>query len=277
MEQQLHLLTGVYALNALTDAERDDFERFALTDSQTLEEVRSLSETAALLSYGAEQEIPPAALKANVMAAIRNTRQLPASSVVRDIATAPSPGTSRRRPTRPAAGTASTNRNRWIPTLSAAAALVIFAGVGVGGWMAGQNATQQELAKEIAALQAQQSATAEQQAAMLSIVGSPDAKIATTALSEGGTVTVASSGKANKAAVLVSDLPALPADKTYEMWFISATGAVPAGLMASPDPSSPAMKVLNGPLGGATHVGITVEPAGGSPIPTTTPIVVQAL
>ncbi|AIY02813.1 hypothetical protein ART_3214 [Arthrobacter sp. PAMC 25486] len=285
MEQQLHLLTGSYALNALGEKERGDFERYALTDAQTLEEVRTLSETAALLAYGTPTETPPPALKADVMAAIRNTRQLPAASVVRDISTAT--GTSARsrsasghRAGRPADARQpadNDSRRRWLPALSTAAALVIFAGVGLGGWVAGQAATQRDMEQKIVAIAAQQQAAQAQQEAVLGIVSSPDAKLATTALSDGGSVTVASSGKANKAAVMVQDMPPLPSDKTYELWFISAAGAVPAGLMANHDPAVAGMQVLNGPLGGATHVGITVEPAGGSPAPTTTPVVVQAL
>lgn len=283
MEQQLHLLTGSYALNALDDAERLEFERYALENPQTLEEVRSLSETASLLAYATEPETPPAALKADIMAAIRNTRQLPASSVVRDISSAkPSsresvPEARAAAAARGRSGTAGSQRPRWVPLLSAAAALVIFAGVGVGGWVAGQNSTKQDMAAQIQALQSQQAAAQEQQDSMLAIMASPDAKIATTALSDGGSVTVASSSKANKAAVMVNDLPALPADKTYELWFISAAGAVPAGLMSHDDPSVPGMQILAGSMGGATHVGITVEPAGGSPAPTTTPLLVQAI
>lgn len=275
MEQQLHLLTGSYALNALDDAERLEFERYALENPQTLEEVRSLSETASLLAYATEPETPPAALKADIMAAIRNTRQLPASSVVSDLASARA--SKNAAAARNSSGTPAQQRPRWVPLLSAAAALVIFAGVGVGGWVAGQNSTKQDMAAQIETLQSQQAAAQEQQDSMLAIMASPDAKMATTALSDGGSVTVASSGKANKAAVMVNDLPALPADKTYELWFISAAGAVPAGLMSHDDPSVPGMQILSGSMGGATHVGITVEPAGGSPAPTTTPLLVQAI
>ncbi|MFQ4149211.1 anti-sigma factor [Arthrobacter sp. LAPM80] len=274
MEKQLHLLTGSYALNALDEAERGEFERYALSDPQTLEEVRSLSETSALLALGTPEETPPPELKANIMAAIRNTRQLPSTSVVRDISTAPSRhGRSNRRSG--GSGTETNGRSRWVPLISAAAALVVVAGA--GGWAAGQNATQNSMEEKLSALEAQQRSAQDQQNTVLAIVGSPDAKIATTELSQGTTVTVASSGKANKAAVMVNDMPVLPAGKTYELWFISAAGAVPAGLMSVEKPVGPGLQVLNGPLDGATHVGITVEPAGGSPAPTTTPLVVQAL
>ncbi|ALE07945.1 hypothetical protein AL755_17245 [Arthrobacter sp. ERGS1:01] len=255
----MHLLTGAYALNAVNDADRADFERHALGNAETREEVRTLSATAALLAYGTAEETPPPELKANVMAAIRNTRQLPASNVVRDISSARSRSTH----------AVPVQRRRWVPLVSAAAALAVLGGVGVGGWAIGQNSQSSQVADSKNIQQQQQ--------ALLAIMASSDAKIATSSIADGGTVTVASSGKANQAAVMVRNLPAPPAGKTYELWFISATGAVAAGLMNDHDPAVPSMQVLDGPLGGATHVGITVEPAGGSPKPTTTPILVQAL
>lgn len=260
MEKQLHLLTGAYALNALSEADRAEFERYALGNLDALEEVRGLSETAALLAFASPAEVPPPEMKANVMASIRNTRQLPASSVVRDISSA--------RKTSGRSRTSSQERSRWVPLVSAAAALALFAGV--GGWVVGQNSSESDLHKQLLASESQQEA-------LLSIMAAPDAKIATTAVSTGGTVTVASSATANQAAVMVKGLPAPPPGKTYEMWFISAAGAVPAGLMSDHDPATPSMQVLTGSMGGATHVGITVEPEGGSPAPTTTPIVVQAV
>lgn len=276
MENQLHLLTGAYALNALDNRERSDFERLALTDPQTLEEVRSLSETAALLASVTPAETPPPALKANIMAAIRNTSQLPASAVVRDISTAAgSSKTAGSRPLNRATGSRAVGSrqgppkgNRWVPALSAAAALALLGGVGVGGWVIGQNSSDDLVNQQLAAAQAQQEA-------MLTIMSSPDAQIATTSLPNGGAVTVASSIEVNKAAILANDMPPLPEDKTYELWFISDAGAVPAGLIDSVQAS--AMQILNGEVGGATHVGITVEPAGGSDKPTTTPILVQKI
>lgn len=265
MEQQLHLLTGAYALNAVTDAERTAFERHALGDAQTREEVRSLSETAALLAYGTPAETPPPELKATVMAAIRNTRQLSPSAVVQDLGTARTrPGSTTARPRHPGAP-----RRRWVPALAAAAALLIFAGAGVGGWVVGHGSGQQGVEQQLAAERAQQ-------AAMLAIMAAPDAKVATVKVGAATLVTIASSGQANQAGVLVKDMPAAPAGKSYELWFITAKGAVAAGLM---DVSGTAngVQVLQGPLDGATHIGITVEPAGGSPQPTTTPILLQAI
>ena len=71
MDKQLNLNTGAYALDALDNDERADFERYALTDPQAADEARSLAETAALLAFGTEEEAPPAQLKTDLMAAIR--------------------------------------------------------------------------------------------------------------------------------------------------------------------------------------------------------------
>lgn len=271
MDKQLHLNTGSYALDALDNNERAEFERFALTDSQTAEEARGLAETAALLAYGTEPQAPPPQLKADVMAAIRNKRQLTDqtnNTVVREIASA-------KKHRSHAASSHTAQGNRWMPALSAAAAMLVVAGV--AGWVVGQSSSDADMQQRLVALEAQQAAAAAQQEAMLGIVGAADAKIATTEMADGASVTVASSGKANQAVVLVQGMPELPSDKTYELWFISAAGAVPAGLMQNPGSPTPGMQILEGPLGGATHVGITVEPAGGSPAPTTTPLMVQAL
>lgn len=268
MEEQLHLLTGAYALNAVNDIDRAAFEKHALADEQTREEVRELSETAALLAYAIEPETPPAHLKANVMAAIRNTRQLPAASVSRDSAQ-----------TRPQARTArSTTRTRpgarphltVLRGLAAAAAVLLVVAGGVGGWAIGHNSGSNFAVQQLTEIQKQQQAFA-------AIMAAPDVKLASSKLEDGAVVTVASSSSVDQAAVSVKGIPQLPADKTYEMWFISATGAVPAGLMTAPAGGAPGLLVLDRNINGATHVGITVEPKGGSTQPTTTPILVQKI
>ncbi|MDO5751769.1 anti-sigma factor [Arthrobacter sp.] len=268
MDKQLHLNTGSYALDALDNRERVEFEKFALTDEQTAQEARELTETATLLAYGTDEQAPPPQLKADVMAAIRNKRQPPNPSAVRDISSGKRHGSHSSAPN-------TTKGSRWLPALGAAAALVVFAGA--AGWVVGQNSTDTDLQKRLVALESNQASAAAQQEAMLGIVSASDAKIATTEMSDGASVTVASSTTANRAAIMVKGMPELPADKTYELWFISAEGAVPAGVMPNPGSPTPGMQVLDGKLNGATHVGITIEPAGGSPAPTTKPLMVQAL
>ncbi len=65
---------------------------------------------------------------------------------------------------------------------------------------------------------------------------------------------------------------------TYVMWVIPKGGVPrPAGLFQSE--GTRAMHILNGPLDTSTlsAIAVTLEPAAGSPAPTTTPIIVAAV
>lgn len=261
MEQQLQLLTGAYALNALPDGERADFERFATTDPQTQTELRELSETASLLALGVPAETPPPELKASIMAAVKNTRQLPPVSAVTDLASARE------------AKAEQVRRRSVLPRMAAAAAVVLIAAAAFGGWAVGNRSSENNQASELSQLRDQQN----QQNQMLSIMAATDAKVASQKTSNGGLVTLISSSTMNQAAVMAQDLPPLAADKSYQLWFISADGAIPAGLMKGSSTSKSSVTVLDGAIGKASNVGITIEPAGGSKAPTTTPILVHSL
>jgi anti-sigma-K factor RskA len=75
---------------------------------------------------------------------------------------------------------------------------------------------------------------------------------------------------------MASDMPQLPAQKTYELWLIPTTGAaIPAGLFTADQHGS--ATVINPPLPPgvvAKTFAITIEPKSGSPAPTSTPIMV---
>jgi anti-sigma-K factor RskA len=73
-----------------------------------------------------------------------------------------------------------------------------------------------------------------------------------------------------------SGLASLPPQKVYELWFLGPGNARRAGLVppATGDKTAP---VLASGLQPGDKVGVTVEPAGGSGAPTTTPIVVMAV
>ena len=138
---------------------------------------------------------------------------------------------------------------------AAAAAVVLIAGAIIGiGW-AGPNGwgAQREMA---------------------AIAEAPDAQSQTLEVEGGGEVTLVSSADQGRSGVVVEGLPELGADQTYELWYIDDAGADSAGTF---DVSgSETWRVLDGSFTPGVAVGITVEPAGGSPQPTTEPIVVIA-
>ncbi len=76
-----------------------------------------------------------------------------------------------------------------------------------------------------------------------------------------------------KVAVMEVDLPPLPAGRVYQAWRIDGGSPVSLGLLET-NTGSVAMV---GDLEGASAVALSVEPAGGSPAPTTNPILIATL
>jgi anti-sigma-K factor RskA len=103
------------------------------------------------------------------------------------------------------------------------------------------------------------------------VMAAPDARTVTGAVRHGGSGTVVASRSRGKAVIVVSGLPPLSSAKTYELWLMGPGAPRVAGTMRPPAHGDP-RPVLAAGLGDATQIGITVEPAGGSPRPTSPPI-----
>ncbi len=73
-------------------------------------------------------------------------------------------------------------------------------------------------------------------------------------------------------ALLSVDLPAPPAGHVYQAWGMQETGPVSIGFLPNHGAA-----VLDADLSGANAVAISVEPEGGSPQPTTEPVLVAKL
>lgn len=90
----IHALSGAYAVDALDDTERAEFEQHLAVCADCRAEVASFRETAALMS-DAESETPPESLRAGVLSGIREVRPLPPSSLWRPARSRGTPGTTR--------------------------------------------------------------------------------------------------------------------------------------------------------------------------------------
>ena len=99
------------------------------------------------------------------------------------------------------------------------------------------------------------------------VFSAADAHEATVKTRTGATVTVATSRRLHKMAVQTDALPSLGGRRVYQIWAIHDGTPTSAGLLE--DPRHGAAMTL--PSAG-TLVAITVEPAGGSPAPTTPPL-----
>jgi anti-sigma factor RsiW len=233
MGDDLHVLTGSYVLDAVSDAEREDFERH-LQHCPTCEaEVRGLRETAARLAL-ARALAPPARMEQRVLAATYRTRQLP--PLPREQVRA-----ARRFPRRPAFP-------RRLAVLAAAASVAA------------------ALALGLTQLSAQHQLDRARATAIARVVTAPDARVETARASAGGSVTVVTSAALREAVVSTTGMAALPSGRVYQVWVMSPSGARSAGLLHD---TSLLAAVVPG-----DRIGITVEPAGGTARPTTSPVAV---
>jgi anti-sigma-K factor RskA len=242
--RHMHALAGAYALDALDGAERTRFERHLRRCQACTDEVRGFAATAAALAMAAAVE-PPQGLKARVLAAASVTRQAPPDVAVRR----------RQVPALP--------RSPWVPRLALAVGAVgIAAAVALG---VAQVSTQHRLDSAMASSRE-----------IASVLAAPDARIAAAPTSVGGTAVVVVSHAQRQLVFTSSGLPSLHSSQVYELWLLGPGTARPAGLLPPPSGGKTAPVLASG-VAADDKVGVTVEPAGGSSSPTTTPIVVLTL
>jgi anti-sigma-K factor RskA len=241
---ELHLLTGSYALDALPDDEQADFEKHLARCPACAEEVRGLRETAARLAM-ATAVSPPPEMRSRVLAAVPRTRQLPPPG--RNLLTRAGERTGLRR--------LSPSRAGLIAGVLALAAAVAFLLV-----------TQVSTSRQLQQVQASNSAIA-------AVLAAPDARIESLPATVGGTVTAVSSVREREAVVTTADMPSLPDTRVYQLWVITSAGAAKSAGLLSVTSSGSAAPVLASGVQPGDQLGITVEPAGGTAQPTTTPVV----
>jgi anti-sigma-K factor RskA len=239
---ELHLLTGAYAVDALTGAELDDFEKHLQRCPSCADEVRGLRETAARLGL-ATAVAPPPWMRDQVLDATSRVRQLPPSGLRLIAADGP-----RRRIRR---------LGRRIPGAIAiaamAAAIVVLIVLQLG--------TRQQL---------QQSQAANR--AVASVLAAPDARIELGNPTVGGRVTAVFSRSDQAAVVTASGMPTPGGARVYQLWVMSPAGARSVGLMPGSGSGATA-PILAADVQPGDQLAITIEPAGGTRQPTAPPIV----
>ena len=81
------------------------------------------------------------------------------------------------------------------------------------------------------------------------------------------------SPSANYAVLVTDSLPSLPPDRTYQLWLLRGDERLSAGVFTIETDGRGALVFrIRDPLTTYTGLGISVEPAGGSPAPTTPPV-----
>ena len=248
--EDIHTLAGAYALGALTEIERAAFARHAATCDACALDAAEFSETAAQLGALAERPAPES-LRPQVLIEIARTPQVSADAGARikqrdaRTRTKQRDGAARRAPA----------ARRW--ALAAAAVLLIAVAAVATVWTVQQG--------RIDDLRGQ----ATGQSKLAAVLAAGDASVTSTALQGGGRLIVADSRRLDAGVVLTSDLPTPPAGHTYQLWLLTGSSAASLAVLP-PRGGSDSANVAT--IGTADHVAMTIEPAGGSPAPTTAPI-----
>ncbi len=252
MTDDLHELTGVYVLGALRGEERARFEAHLATCERCREEVRSFSPVVDSLSRAGAVVEPPLALRARVLGARTGT---------------------------------STGRTRsWAETSASvgwmASAASVLVAVGVGFYASQLRARIDDLEARLAAAtfraagaerqMADAKTAADRAGRMLGILSAPD--LARVDLKgEGAAASAAGRAFWSRSRGLVftaTNLPQLPAGKIYQLWVVTPTAPVNAGLLRPDEQGRVTTVVETDPLIAPVAMAVTIEPEGGVPSPT---------
>lgn len=274
MTRELSTLAAAYALDAVSEDERLFVEAGLGSYPEIAREVEELRTAAGLLAEPLTEQ-PPAWLRSSVLSRIAEVRQLPPQ--IQD--DADPAGRIAEEPTvdqRPAAVTTSlpagvadldARRERrarraahvapragWRQSLASAAVAAAVAVAVVLG-------VQHQLRTSVPS----------PQASMSQILAQPDVQVTQTAVA--GTTaraTIAWTDTGRRAVVYLSSLADPPSSHTYQLWLIAASGVATSKGTFTPVGGS--VQLTADGLTPGQSVGVTVEPAGGSPKPTTRPI-----
>jgi anti-sigma-K factor RskA len=235
MTDDLHQLAAAYALDALEPGELEVFEAHYPTCATCAREVAELQATAAVLA-SVVAVAPPPELRASVLAEIGSIPQAApfVERPVTDLLTRN--------------GSRSSAASQWSrPFLAVAAAVAVIAGA-AGLWLSVSPNGDDQFDEVVAA---------------------PDAILTGLVGDAGGELEVVWSPSRQQAAVIGSGLADPTGNQTYALWAGVDDGVVPAGLFT---PASGEVRTVLDldDLGDleANGWGVTIEPEGGSPQPT---------
>ncbi len=235
---------AAYALGALAPDEIARVEALLAAQPELRAQLAELRATADALPYGLPDAQPAADLRQRTL----------------DYAT----GRASRRTARTGDGLAARARG-WIMALATLAAVALVAAAIGWAQVIGANNDARRLRGEIAAAQAQLGQLQQQISAANKVLASLASAAGQAALLQ------TNAG----AAVFVARLPALPPGRVYQLWRIQGTNAPASAGLFTVSPQGFGQAELPGgqPPAAGEIIAVTDEPAGGSPGPTTQPII----
>jgi anti-sigma-K factor RskA len=251
----MHTLAGAYAMEAVPPADRAEFERHLASCEPCRQEVRGFREAAAALAAATAVQ-PSAAFREATLRAAAQTRQLPPPAA----AAPPAPWRALR--------WQGPGLRGWRPRLGVALAGAVACVLAVAAIVAGISAY---------AMHSRLNQAQGHDHAVALVLGAPDAKMMSAPVTTGGTATVVMSHRQRALVFTAADLRMLPSSESYELWLMGPAGNKPAGMINMSGSGKMAGPMVVSGLSSGDRVGMTVEPAGGAPHPTTPLVVVIVL
>ena len=111
-----------------------------------------------------------------------------------------------------------------------------------------------------------------QQAAETELLTAPDVKTYSTTMKDGGQISFVVSKSLNRAMFIGKELPAVGADRTYQLWTLEGKRAIPDNTVPG---GGDRKEFFRETLSGVTGLAVSVEVAGGAQQPT--PAAVQVV
>lgn len=256
--QDLKDLAAAYALGALDPAEARSFEAFLATSPEAQREVAEFREVATLLATTTTEGAgpgPSSDLRDRVLARVAKEKVVAL---------------------RPAAA-----RPNWIPW-AAAAAVLLAVGFGLQSIALRRQVTQRdaaiaELRRDFGATQAQ---LAEREATLNAIL-EPDVRLTTltSTSTPAPVIQLFMNPKKRVALIHAFNLQPTESGRVYQLWFIPKGGKPIPSVTFTAEPTGHAMvqQVAIPEAPNLAVAAVTNEPAGGSPQPTTQPILVGTI
>ncbi|WP_309069376.1 anti-sigma factor [Microbacterium sp.] len=259
-ERDFEELAAGHALHALGPEDESALHEATQRDPERAARAADDAATAARLADAVADVAPPPRIRAELLARIAAEPNQPAAGGAGEPDRAAVVGETAESleaadgPRQRAGGRAAWGARAWF---TLAASLVLLAGAGAGAVVAAQ------WFNRPAAV-----------VALDRIEDAPDARSAAAPVAGGGEAILHWSVELGQAVLVSERLPQIATDRQFELWYVRADEAIPAGVFDADDSRSAAALLEEGMQPGDV-IAVTVEAQGGSPTgtPTTDPIV----
>jgi anti-sigma-K factor RskA len=275
--ERIEELAALAAAGAATGTERAELDHLAAEDPEVRQLVREMGDAAALMALALDEPAPPDRVLESVRQRVRGRTPVTGAPVVDREQTGPVVPIERGRRGKPS------------PAMVAAVAVPLAAAAAFALLWLRERGENDDAAENLAGLEkkldeaerrerlaAGAMVAAEKKLAQLAgsleALATPNLQLVTVegAAPEKRTIKVLRDPENRRWVVLAFDLPPLPSDKDYQLWFMPDKGnPIPAGLLA-PGPGNTQFGTISIPANVTNIKGaaISLEPKGGSKTPT---------